>query len=332
VDVCLQPTGGGRSSGGGGGGESTSTSGGVDSADVAAFNDYIAKMIPAYCKWLVGCGEVEEGGQAGCEADVGPEVQEEVDGCEAAATFYTDNRAALDACLDGSKATCGGDDIDNFCPTMGNFDSDICKGGSDDTGATTGDDPVTPPATLSLDAQAVGAWWAKTTDCPPKESYEMALYICPGGHIRGAGKFGTVTELMCGTYETSPASLSNCTDKWGCFPKIAIKYKSTFILAGQKDVEPAAKLDLRQVAPNQLLRSWKCNGQDTTASFLRVDGEVSDMDCSSDACSASGSAESGMGQCGTDCDCGHCWYCESGTCRYGGKGPSGCYRGCPWTD
>jgi hypothetical protein len=35
------------------------------------------------------------------------------------------------------------------------------------------------------------------------------------------------------------------------------------------------------------------------------------------------------GKCSTDCDCGHCNYCESGTCRYGGEGPYGCYRGCP---
>jgi hypothetical protein len=41
------------------------------------------------------------------------------------------------------------------------------------------------------------------------------------------------------------------------------------------------------------------------------------------------SGGSGLGDaCGTDCDCGHCNYCESGTCRYGGEGPYGCYRGC----
>jgi hypothetical protein len=33
-------------------------------------------------------------------------------------------------------------------------------------------------------------------------------------------------------------------------------------------------------------------------------------------------------QCTTDCGCGHCEYCESGQCRYGGEGPYGCYRGC----
>jgi hypothetical protein len=34
------------------------------------------------------------------------------------------------------------------------------------------------------------------------------------------------------------------------------------------------------------------------------------------------------GTCGSDCDCGHCQYCERGTCYYAGEGPYGCYRGC----
>lgn len=33
-------------------------------------------------------------------------------------------------------------------------------------------------------------------------------------------------------------------------------------------------------------------------------------------------------QCGADCDCGHCSYCESGICRYGGEGQYACFRGC----
>ncbi|MEZ4225332.1 MAG: hypothetical protein R3B13_30555 [Polyangiaceae bacterium] len=45
----------------------------------------------------------------------------------------------------------------------------------------------------------------------------------------------------------------------------------------------------------------------------------------------SGSGSTG-GQCSSDCDCGHCGYCEksggNGVCRYGGEGPYGCYRGC----
>jgi hypothetical protein len=43
---------------------------------------------------------------------------------------------------------------------------------------------------------------------------------------------------------------------------------------------------------------------------------------------APGASSGSAGQCGADCDCGHCSYCESGQCRYGGEGPSGCYRGC----
>jgi hypothetical protein len=54
-----------------------------------------------------------------------------------------------------------------------------------------------------------------------------------------------------------------------------------------------------------------------------------------DAVKASGTKPSwdtgsrpGGGKCGADCDCGHCYFCESGTCRYGGEGPYACYRGC----
>lgn len=45
-----------------------------------------------------------------------------------------------------------------------------------------------------------------------------------------------------------------------------------------------------------------------------------------------GGSGSTSGQCSSDCDCGHCSYCEksgsSATCRYAGEGPYGCYRGC----
>jgi len=57
----------------------------------------------------------------------------------------------------------------------------------------------------------------------------------------------------------------------------------------------------------------------------RVPGAVSEEDCTGGTCSAGGSGDV---DCGTDCDCGRCWYCESDICRYGGEGAYGCYRGC----
>ena len=57
----------------------------------------------------------------------------------------------------------------------------------------------------------------------------------------------------------------------------------------------------------------------------RLVGETLEADCTSGFC---GDVE--LTGCGTDCDCGHCWYCEDGTCRYGGEGPFGCFRGCPF--
>ena len=54
-----------------------------------------------------------------------------------------------------------------------------------------------------------------------------------------------------------------------------------------------------------------------------TDGSSIDVDDS--YCGSSG----GSNQCGADFDCGRCWYCDNGTCRYAGEGPYGCYGG--WT-
>src|SRR5690606_4932932 len=63
---------------------------------------------------------------------------------------------------------------------------------------------------------------------------------------------------------------------------------------------------------------------ETPVVLRRLEGAVTEADCNSGSCAAGGS---GPVSCGTDCDCGRCWYCDSGTCRYGGEGPYGCYRG-----
>ena len=74
------------------------------------------------------------------------------------------------------------------------------------------------------------------------------------------------------------------------------------------------------------------NGSSGAVQLKRLppeDGGVTDNYCNSAACPQKGGATGGAGSCGTDCDCGECWYCESGSCYYGGQGPTGaCYRGC----
>jgi hypothetical protein len=57
----------------------------------------------------------------------------------------------------------------------------------------------------------------------------------------------------------------------------------------------------------------------------RIPGSVSDDNCTGGSCSEGGTGD--ITGCQADFDCGRCWYCDNGTCRYGGEGPYGCYRG-----
>jgi len=192
---------------------------------------------------------------------------------------------------------------------------------------------VTQGTPATLEAQAVGAYAQIGSTCPAGSDWTgHAMFLCPGGHLRAAGKLGNTTELMCGTYTASPAVYPSCTDKVGCFPKVKITAKDTLTLNGQSNVDPSytASLLLRQdSSPVALWRSAACtNGSSGYVVMVRIAQDVGTDYCVSSACSATGATAGSYGQCGTDCDCGKCWYCESNTCRFGGEGPLGCYRGC----
>jgi hypothetical protein len=191
----------------------------------------------------------------------------------------------------------------------------------------------------SLDAKAVGAYRQVGTTCTSGSPVSGdAMFLCPGGRVRGAGNFDSAVELMCGTYTTTQASMPGCTDKVGCYPKIHANVKDTLILGGQQDVATLAfdmlmnnGLPASTVAQGAVWRTVPCRDGSTGYAVLNaVATDVAADYCVSDACPAS--TGGGSGSCGTDCDCGHCWYCErsggTGTCRYGGEGPYGCYRGC----
>jgi hypothetical protein len=66
-----------------------------------------------------------------------------------------------------------------------------------------------------------------------------AAFLCPGGRIRGGGRFDNATELFCGSYVATPASMPNCTDKVGCFPKVKATVKDTLVISGVTDVDPS---------------------------------------------------------------------------------------------
>jgi hypothetical protein len=187
----------------------------------------------------------------------------------------------------------------------------------------------------SLMAQAVGAYQQIGDTCPSGTKslrQGWAMFLCPGGAIRAAGTLDGVTDLECGSFTTSPATMAGCTDKLGCFPQIDVDVKDTLVEDGVSNVaELQYSLYMVGTASGQELywASTVCSDQSgASAVFGLVDSSVTTNYCDSAACPQPGGQMGGTGTCGTDCDCGHCWYCESGTCHSGGEGPDGCYRGC----
>ena len=224
---------------------------------------------------------------------------------------------AMTLCLIGS-CDGGGD--------SGSGSDDDTTGAGSDAGNSVDDGPTQP---TNLVAQAVGAWYGGGA-CDGT-NLEYGLFLCPGGRIRGAGAIGNTTELVCGTFEVSGPTLANCNDRIGCFPKITATYKSTLLLGGQQDVQSGVVMELLQTSPHSLARLVNCANTNNLP-LQRVPGDVDGDDCASDACPAHNASDGGYGLCNTDCDCGYCWYCEEGACRYGGQGEHGCYRGCPFMD
>jgi hypothetical protein len=211
-------------------------------------------------------------------------------------------------------------------------------GASGGSGGQTGGTTTAGQPPSNLSARAVGAYSQIDSTCTGA-SYRsgFAAFLCPGGRIRAAGFAGSSTELMCGSYTTTAPSMPNCTDKVGCYAKVHATVKDTLVLSGQTDVDPSYSVtmlmlleEMNTYGADILMMESPCTDGSSAYVYLgRVSGNVSSDDCVSSACPAPGTA-SGYGTCGTDCDCGRCWYCESGTCRYGGEGPYGCYRGCTW--
>jgi len=238
----------------------------------------------------------------------------------------------VDPCMSGS---CGGAAGGTGAGAAGGTSASAGGGGSAGSGSAGGSGAVTQGTPTTLQARAVGAYAQIGSTCSGgAESSGYAMFLCPGGRLRGAGKLtSSITELMCGSYTTSPRTYSGCTDKVGCFDKVNATVKDTLILSGQQDVDPSFQFTMLMVDASGELRLWRpARCADNTTGYIvleRIPASVDTDDCVSAACPKPGGAPAtGWGSCGTDCDCGQCWYCESGTCRYGGEGPYGCYRGC----
>jgi hypothetical protein len=197
----------------------------------------------------------------------------------------------------------------------------------------------------------VGVWDGYASSCPGGDSEvgpPVTLAICPDGDVllQGYGKAGgaSLSFTFCGSYTAAPAAYAagstQCpegnAELTGCFPMVT---SCTW------DVWDSANVFLyfSLISPTKL--AWDnagCQGGGGgTILFKPTDAGATDSLCNSTGCTApasltscaSGSGSSGGvkggQQCGTDCDCGECWYCQSGTCYYAGVGAEGvCIGGC----
>ena len=157
-----------------------------------------------------------------------------------------------------------------------------------------------------LEVGAVGNWLG-AANCGG-QNIEFGYILCPQGRLRGYEKFSDHPYIVCGTW-----SIDN--------EKIVLDYKWTAVEWPHPDGYDTKHLEYN---PEDDSLRWT----DCPFPMNRITGSDVDVeDCTKGTCSSGGT---GAIECGTDCDCGRCWYCDDGTCRYGGEGPYGCYRGCGW--
>ena len=296
---------GGRRGGGGGGGDDDDDS--VSNQDREALDGFLAAYPAAFCGWAVQCGLLPAAEEAVCVQDVGTEIGS-MTICDAVVDFYVNNRAGLDACVTGDGGACSDVD-DDFCPAMGAFDyehaCDVpeCTGPSD---CGDGEDCVDGTCTvvggeLTTQQAVVGAW-SGAANCGGTQ-IQISWFLCPAGRVRGFSIVGGYDYLDCGTWSATGNELNGTVS-------------STAVIDGSRD-----SYDFVMQYDGTRLYWGSC-----PVPLDRLSGDaVDDGDCTGGTCSAGGTGDI---DCGTDCDCGRCWYCESGTCRYGGEGPYTCYRGC----
>ncbi|MBT7307864.1 MAG: hypothetical protein HN842_06575 [Gammaproteobacteria bacterium] len=181
------------------------------------------------------------------------------------------------------------------------------------------------------DAMVPGAW-ITTSVAPemPIPSIMASSFICPGGRLKGVETYtfadgSTLEGLAEGRWQV----VENPRSGMGEYPAIELDYITTISASfGITDRDDGV---LGSPAGNMLY-----DPQTDHISYLynsawfhmsrTIDGDAEGMDDS-----YCGSRSASSDQCSADYDCGRCWYCDksgaANTCRYGGEGAYGCYRG-----
>ena len=317
--ACVLPDGGNTGwrgwGGGGAGGGGGGAGGSVSAADRAAFDAFEHRFVAAFCDHLVTCGFAADPASCAVEADTG-----KLGTCASAVDYYESKRTALEACVSQTSASCTDATAGTFCAAASGIEAvaDSCFGDGGTGGAGGGDGGVGTDAgggggtgggqSLTTDQLAVGAWSGGATCSSSTDTIDISytLLLCPGGRLRGAESVGGYDFVDCGSWS------AGADDVHLDYSATAVA-DSTYVDQSTADFTYASSSDTL---------TWVSG---CAISLTRAVGSLSAEDCESSACTAGGQ---GSVSCGTDCDCGRCWYCESGTCRYAGEGPYGCFRGC----
>ncbi|MBM4353787.1 MAG: hypothetical protein FJ109_08320 [Deltaproteobacteria bacterium] len=99
-----------------------------DERDLAPLHALMQAVPEALCDYYIACGDMDPAEKAECVADIEDELADDIDpDCAALLDFYMENKEAIDACMEGKSGTCEGDDLDSFCPILGQFDMAQCE-------------------------------------------------------------------------------------------------------------------------------------------------------------------------------------------------------------
>lgn len=266
----------------------------------------------------------------------------------------TSYRCAIGFWSMGLLASCTGADPDSSCGSDTDCKgSRICMDGScvETTGTGTGTNATTSGSPTGSTGQGTATATGGGSGSEPTESGPST--VCPytastsgramnladaNGYgkptlsvdFTGEGALLRVDSMACDIDPASPAATSNetCVETYVC-GSCTIELS----VNGSGDAE---------------LKGDPCSAIEASNPFYYsiCPIDCSDKECGDDGCGGEcGSCQAplscssgacveveGGGGCGTDCDCGHCYYCErsggEGTCVYAGEGPYGCFAGC----
>jgi hypothetical protein len=197
------------------------------------------------------------------------------------------------------------------------------------TAAAAATGPLRTDTVAFAKAMVPGSWTYAGYSCSaqPNPRIQASYFLCPAGGLRGAeDAYVSATKysyVAKGTWSVA-STPSNPT-----YASVLLNYTTSINVGGVLDtgagVLGKSAGYMLYDAPNDRI-AYYYNSCWLVMKRL-ADGSNQGVDDS--YCQNGG--PSATNQCKADYDCGRCFYCEKSSggnmCRYGGEGPSGCYRG-----